>query len=253
MGCRGIKGSCYGSDARLRNFFISGSAMGNFLAGDPALSNYRRQAKAGSSSPINALLAMEKREKTILGTALAGEIVQHDVSQVAVSFEDHRLMEPAASEKKTRRHLKRRAFDHLLGLAQHRIALIKTERSELERHRAHLQAKLDLQQRFGRNGHDAAGEGALTATGLRAELDRIDQRMLTLGRDDRILDVYLEVVCDVLGRPEEHLWLSKETLILDRMGIKRTVPADDAPEVTLDVVRNVEGRNLVVSLVTLSA
>jgi hypothetical protein len=70
-------------------------------------------------------------------------------------------------------------------------------------------------------------------------------------REDRILDAYLEILRDVLIRPEDHLWISQESIIVDRMGIKRREVQGDASEVPLNVLSNSEGRSHAVSLVTL--
>ena len=37
-----------------------------------------------------------------------------------------------------------------------------------------------------------------------------------------MFETYLEVVADVLGRPEEYLRGGSETIFVDRMGIKRS-------------------------------
>jgi len=247
----GLEPASYASDPRLRNFFISTADMCKVLDRDHNLAEFRREQGGENLSRINALLTMEKQEKAILGAALSGNIIQRDVPQISVSFEDHRLLDPSESEKKTRRNLKRRAFDHLLSLALNRIAIVKTERGSLERYRTIIESRLNLQQRGG-CGSNALGAAPLEVAGMQEQLDRIDRQLLNLGRDDRMLEVYLDIVSDVLSRPEEHLWSEKETLIVDRMGIKRSKAAGDASAVTLDVVHNVEGRSLVVSLVTLT-
>ena len=66
-----------------------------------------------------------------------------------------------------------------------------------------------------------------------------------------MFETYLEVVADVLGRPEEYLWARSETIFVDRMGIKRSEAAGDAPELKLSELYNAEGRSLVVMLVSL--
>jgi hypothetical protein len=45
-----------------------------------------------------------------------------DALLVTVSYESHKLIDPAASENETRHQLKRRAFDHLLSVALRRSA-----------------------------------------------------------------------------------------------------------------------------------
>lgn len=246
-----VKPGSYDTDPKLRTFFISKADMRKILGNDRNLAEFRRK-KAGPTSLISAMLAMELKESVFTGAALSGDIVLHDVPQVAVSFEAHRLYNPASSENETRRQLKIRAYDHLLSLALRRITIIKTEREKLEKYRMLLQAKLNLLQRGGWGFDEVLGDERLDVKEVEKQLARIESDLLEIGGDDHMLEVYLGVVLDVLGRPEEHLWFSKETLIIDQMGIKRRKTAGDTREVTLDVINNSEGRSLVVSLITLS-
>lgn len=246
-----IEPGSYGSDPLLRTIFISATDMRKILTSDRSLAEFRcRQAVA--LPRVFALLAMEKQEKIIFGAELSGDIVLRDVPQIAVSFDAHRLFDPTISEDEIRRQLKRRAYDHLLSLALKRITIVKTERDKLERYRALLQSKLNLLQRGSWGFNETAADEHLDVVSIEELLNRIETHLLELGGDDRMLEVYLGIVTDVLGRPEDHLWASKETLNVDRMGIKRSKAVSDTPELTLNMMSDDEGRTLVVSLVALS-
>jgi len=242
----------FDSDPRVPFFFVSGDHLRNFLQRDPTLAEFRRGVGCASSRTV-ALLVMEKQEKAFFGAALSGDVIQKDVLQTAVGFEAHRLLEPAATEEESRRQLKRRAFDHLLGLALGRITGVKQERQQLERHRALLQAKVDLLNRggWGFNRGDTSEPPDVAA--MEEQLRQIESQILELGRDDRILEVYLEIVTEVLGNPEAQLWREQENLVVDRMGIKRDEAGGEAVEVTFDVLRNIEGRRVVLAMVELPA
>jgi hypothetical protein len=240
----------YGNDPQLKAFFISTDEMRKVFAGDRSLNEFRAGTD-GATSPVFALLAMEKQEKGAFGVALSGDIVMHDVPQVTVNFNDHRLIDPTVSEGETRRKLMHRAYDHLLSLALRRITCVKGERENLERHRTLLQSRLNLLQRSGLGFDAASSDETMDVAGVEKLLGEIDSQLMELGGDDRMLEVYLGILCDVLGRPEEHLWSRQETLFVDRMGIKHVEAADDAPELSLCILYNAEGRNLVVTLVAL--
>ncbi|BCS52897.1 hypothetical protein [Geobacter sp. SVR] len=235
----------------IRSFFISAIHMRKAIADDPGLAGFL-QGPEGYSPRVVALLAVEKQEKVILGAGLSGDIVIHDVPQVTVSFDGHRFLDPAASEEETRQLLKRRAYDHLLSLALRRLTVLKGVRSDLERRRALLQAKLNLLKR-GNWGFDLAEQGEkLDAPTVEERLARIEEQLLELGGDDHVFEAYLEAVTDVLGQPAEYLRAESETIFVDRMGIKRSEAAADAPELRLNELYNAEGRSLVVTLVALS-
>jgi hypothetical protein len=241
----------YCSDPLLKAFFMSTAEMRQIFSSDRDLDDFLK-GPGGTASRVSALMVMEKQEKVGFGVALSGDVVMHDVPQVTVSFVGHRLLDPSEDEDKTRRQLMRRAYDHLLGIALGAITLVKGKREDLERRRTLLQAKLDLLQRGGW-GFDETGSAEKPQSAvLEEQLGQIETKLQEVGGDDRMLEVYLGIVADVLGRPEEYLWSGRETLIVDRLGIKRSEPADDAPELTLGVLNNAAGQSRVVTLVVLS-
>ncbi|RNC68259.1 MAG: hypothetical protein ED859_10995 [Desulfuromonadales bacterium] len=241
----------YGSDPKVRAFFISLEDMRKILANDRNLADFLK-GPGGDSARIIALLAMEKQEKGIIGVELSGDIVIHGVPQVTVSFDGHRLLDPTDNEEETRRQLKRRAYDHLLSLALRRITFVKSEREDLARRRSLLQVKLNMLEREGWGFNEAGSTESPDIAGLEERLGQIEAQLLELGGDDRMLEKYLEILADVLNNPEEHLWSRTETLFVDRMGIKRSEAADDTPELTLNVLCNAEGRSIVAMLIALS-
>ena len=237
-------------DDPLKRFFISASHMKKVFAEDSSLAEFLQGPGSGSPQ-VCALLAMEKQERAIFGAALSGDIVIRDVPQVTVSFDAHRFMDPSKNEKEARRSLKRRAYDHLLGLALQRIAAVKGERGELERRRSLLQAKHNLLEREGWGFDVAAPTGKPGITEVEERLAEIERQLQELGGDDRMLETYLGIVADVLDRPEEQLWARNETIFVDRMGIKQSEASSDAPELSFTELCNAEGRSLVVALVSL--
>ena len=246
-----VEPDIYDSDPRLHTFFISTADMQKTLDNDRNLVNFLIEHEK-TLPRIYALLAMERQERIFLGAELSGDSVQRDVPQTVVSFEAHRLIDPAESESKTRHQLKRRAFDHLLILALRRIAIVKTEHEKLERYRALLQSKLNLLHRSGWGFNKTDIDEQLDVDDMENLLGRIETNLLELGGDNNMIEAYMGIVTDVLSHPEENLWFRKETLIVDRMGIKRSKGASGTIELTLDAICNSEGHSLVTLLVALS-
>lgn len=240
----------YGEDSRLRSFFISAAHMRKVFREDGTLAAFVGESRRRSGNVV-ALMAMEKQEKVVFGAEASGHIVARDVRQVSVTFDAHRFYDPSWSEEETRRLLKKRAYDHLLGLALRRLGALKSERSDLERRRTLLQAKLNLLEREGL-GFLQDGAEKIDVREIEERLRRIEAQLQALGGDNRVFESYLEVVAEVLGRPEAYLCACSETILLDRMGIKRS-DAAEAAEVTLSRVENSEGRSMVVTLVSLDA
>ncbi len=238
----------YGEDPLLRLFFISSAQLAGVLAGDRELNTFRREA---GDQPLEswALLTMACEQRQAFGAELLGETVVRDVPQITVSMSGHRLFDPAADLVATRRQLMRRAFDHLLSLALARITAGEEVREDLLQRRTLLQAKLNILEcggwGFASNGHN----GSPPCAELQAQVDDLNQQLRDFGGDDRYIEKHLELVIDALTGAEQQLWVEPLALIVDRMGIKRAVPADDAPELHLKVLRNAAGRQLVARLV----
>jgi hypothetical protein len=240
----------YVDDIRLKRLFISADEVKGFLAGDRGLAEFMK-GPGGEGSRVVSLLAMENQEKVSLTEDHSGDVVIRDVRQVIVTFDGHRLMDPTGDEGETRRLLMRRAFDHLLGMALRRLTGVKAEQEELEERRALLETKLNILQR-GEWGFDEADpSGRVVVDEAEAQIGEIDAQLQVMGGNDRILSRYLDIVSDILGRPEEHLWGRNETIFIGPMGVKRSEAARDAAGLTYSELRNADGRRLVVMLVSL--
>lgn len=239
----------YDSEPLLRSFFISAAELERFLERDPAVVQLRQRMGAGITA--FGLLLMEKRERATLGAEISGEVVLRDVPQVSVSFEAHRLLDVSLSEEQTRYQLKRRAYDHLLEIALGMITETKTRRGRLEKHRALLQSKLSLLHRGGW-GFDENDAEKMDVGELEEKLAQIEGQLLEIGKEDKVLDVYLALVADVLGRAERHIWTAREAVVVDRMGIKRKEAAGGAVELPLQVMGDSQGRRRVVALVAVA-
>jgi len=235
--------AAYEDSPQVHAVFISRDDMNSIIAASRELAEFRKGP--GDVQAAYALLLTEKRERGILGAELSGEIVMHGVPQVTVSFESHRLIDPSVTEAELRRKLKHRAFDHLLGLALKRITIVKTERGNIENYRALLEAKLNLLNRAGWGFGNEDREGHTELAEAEELLARIERQLNEIGREDQMLEKYLEILVDVLSNPGAYLWAGQETLIVDRMGIKRSEAACDASELVLDTLCNAEGRSLV--------
>lgn len=239
----------YDSEPLLRSFFISAAELERFLEKEPSLAELRK--KKGEGAHAYGLLLMEKQERATLGAEVSGEVVLRDVPQVSVSFDSHRLLDVSLSVEQTRYQLKRRAYDHLLEIALGMIAETKTRRGTLQKHRTLLESKLSLLHRGGW-GFDESGTEKMDAAELEEKLARIEAQLLEIGKEDKVLDLYLALVADVLGRAEQHLWAGREAVVVDRMGIKRKEAAGGAVELPLQVMGDSQGRRRVVALVAMA-
>jgi len=240
----------YRDDPRLKAFFLTTQEMREVFGRDRRLSDFLRGPGAGSHL-VTALLFMDKKEKRVLGVEMAGDRIMLDVPQVTVCFDCHRLMDPAGDEGETRLRLKKRAFEYLIRVARQRIYAVKAERQGLEHRKALFQAKIDVLRRRGMEFTDGNHVPDEDIGGLDEICRHIEAQIKALGSDDGMLGSYLDMVIDVLGRPEEHLLSEKETLILDSLGIKREQASSIAPELTITTLRDTDGHLRVAQLISL--
>jgi hypothetical protein len=236
------------NDAELGAYFASVDHMNDVLSRDAEMRQWQKSPASAAAERVFALLIMDMRERNVLGMALEGDKLRHDVAQVTVGFNNHRLVDPTAVEDDTRRLLKRRAFDHLLTLALIGIADSHGERGDLERERDLLRSKLAALQ-AGRWGFgDAAGEGAGEESpdpeALQQRVADIDAQLSTFSTG--LLENHLDILVDVLAAAAENFRSESTALCVDRQGVKQAQPSVLAPEISLTQLHNSTGRSVVV-------
>lgn len=220
------------------------------IQNDRELTGFLRNGKTASKQ-ITALLMMEKSEKTIFGAELSGNVVARDVPQTTVTFLNQRFLEPADNEKETRRKLEARAFDHLLRLAHRRITTAKSVRKDLERRRTLLQSKLEMLHRSDRNPHETESSNMPGVIETEEQLKQVEAELKEQGREDKVLDKYLDIAISILSHPQEHLWVTKQHLILDQRGLKQAQPKENDSEFNFQELCNSDGQRWVMLFITL--
>jgi hypothetical protein len=233
----------YGKDERLSTLFASADRMQEVLTNDSALSEFRDSPASGAGQATVLLLA-ERVEKHVLGMEMEGETVRRDIPQVAVNFQGHRLVDPAATTDEALRQWKRRAFDHLLSLALARITEVASERADLSTQRSLLLRKLAALRQGGLRFDEAQG-GVPDAAALQSELEDTEHQLAAIGADDRTLHTYLEIAAAVLTDAQQQLWLECLDLHLDRMNIQRDAQDSSARRISLTEFHNARGQRLV--------
>lgn len=240
----------YGEDPELTAFFASKERLQQCFSFDSQLRDYLDAAGELVPDRFYALLVMARSDKRVLGMEMQGEMLRRDVAQVMVNFSGHRLVDPSGSEAKTRRELKRRAFDSLLEIALHRLVAADQEHAELKQQHYLLQRKLRA-LRAGRWGlDDDATEEPLDAAGLERHLAAIEQELNTLVEDEISLTGRLDTLTETLNTAEKQLWGSRIKVIMDRSGIKRDQASFTAPELELDEIHSILGRSATLFLVS---
>jgi hypothetical protein len=237
--------SSYGEDARLSSFFASADRMKQVLGADRALIEYLESPAGVGTEPVLALLLTERTEKKVLGTALQGDQVLREVSQVQVSFDHHRLVDPSGNLEDLRRALARRAFDQLLAMALARITEVGSERESLEASQSVLRAKLRTLQSGGWDFSEGSAEGKPDAAAMEAKLAEIEGKLAATGAGSTVIPRHLEILVDTLAKAGEQLRIEPVTILMDRLGIVQASPSGTTIELKLRELRNAVGRSAV--------
>ena len=234
----------YGADARLSSFFASSDRMSEVFGADRALIEFLASPEDPGTGPILAVLFVERSEKRVLGMAVEGDRVMQEVSQVQVSFDKHRLVDPSATEEELRKRLRHRAFDQLLSMALARIVEVGTEREALEQSQSMLRAKLRALQsaRFGFS--EEGGEKADPAA-LEAKLAEIEPKLAETGSGATALPRHLDLLVESLNAAEKQLYAEPVTVLMDRLGIRQATPGPTTVELKLRELHNAAGRTVV--------
>lgn len=236
------------ADGALAALFTSTVRMGEILGLDSTL---REFLAASSPAPdnITALLVAQRNEKQGFGYALVDDKLLNDVAQVQVSFDDHRLLDIAASEEDTRRLVRRRAFDYLLSIALAHVTEQRDEREKLTQQRALLRVKLDILQKGG-SGF-SRDMGPQDRAVLQTRLEDVEQQLAALGPVHDVLQNNLSIVIEVLAAAEQHLRIEPMNLRIDGHGVLHDAADTAVPATLLHDVCDSDGRRLTLRLVSM--
>jgi len=217
-----ISRKAYGSDPQVNALFGSADDIETLFARNKMLQEFFRDTPA--CDRVCVPLAMHRQEKRILGMALSGDTVRRDVARTAVNFSGHRLgIVCAENAADLRSKLKWRGIHSLAVTALENITRLKTRTAELEEQRALLKVKLRDVQAQHRGLEAVAADTAADAL----ERQQLEQRLEDTGKKLRevrtgiaTLVDYLDQVCQVLNHPSRYLRVRRNSVTVDRMGIK---------------------------------
>jgi hypothetical protein len=181
-------------------------------------------------------MGMRRREKTLTGMKLSGQVLQKEVPQKTVYFTDHTIVDPAPTEAEARDRVALGLFNNLVGKVAMRVASRKQE----------IQAQLQELDILKAHLHTASAESRLA---LEIELSKM---LASIQTATHILDLhsYLDDFKAVLLNPEQHLYLEQSPIILDSMGVKLdSAGADQGETIIFSDLIGFDRRNWTVTMV----
>ena len=217
-----ISRKAYGSNPQVNALFGSADDVEPLFARNKMLQDFFRDTPG--CDRVYVPFAMHRQEKRILSMVLSGDIVRRDVARTAVNFSGHRLgIVCAESADELRSKLKWRGIQTLAVTALENITRLKTRSSVLEEERALLKRKLDDVQAQHAGLEAVAGvpsEDAQEVRVLEQRLKDTREKLQEVRTGVATLVDYLDQVCQVLNHPSRHLRVRRNSVTVDRMGIK---------------------------------
>lgn len=170
-------------------------------------------ATAGEGE-IHALLAVRRRDRQVLGVALEGETLRHDVSQTLLNLTDPTLVLPTATATEAREQMCRAALDSLLASFAQHVQAIRNEVDEIRIERGLESTYVALLRQTTQSDRLSLHTRQIDALNkrLREDFDAL--------QPDRLIDT----LSDHLTMPQQCLSIEHTTVRITRSGV--IVPAD---------------------------
>jgi hypothetical protein len=193
-----INARAFSADPLVHALFAAPRDIGDMLGKSRELREFLADPGQCQADEFFALLGMRQREKTMMGIALQGGVLQNDVPQRLLYFADHTLGELGSEYAITRQRLQAAAFDGLAQGFAHCVAELRQER-----HEARTAWNME-------HASPAAGRAE-----RRQVLEERQRQAVASLAPDRLL----QALVDWLAAPHERLYLNPTVVSVDRMGV----------------------------------
>ncbi|WP_176053443.1 hypothetical protein [Paraburkholderia caribensis] len=216
---RDANAEAWSLDPVMRSFFATPGDLAQAFSRSEALrALFERDA---GLTDAYAVLGMALTERHILGVALEGDSIRHDVPQTTLCFSDHRVRICGSSEKALRTEIGSRLIDQLALAGFERLAA--NRRDLANQSRALVDKRIALLESRGAGLRDVVGEPAITAPDelarVQTEIENNSRALAKLRVPEQSLELELECVCNVFQNPADHLHMKSRHVRIDSMNV----------------------------------
>jgi hypothetical protein len=218
------------SDPGVRAYFATPAVLQETFSHATEVNSYFAEQSHYFMHDCCALLCANMEEKTVMGTELKGNMLQHDIVQKTINLFDYKVIAPAPRDDEVRHGIKNCIFDGLITYALQHIACIKTKRRDLQNEHRILHTKLRTRQAQG-NGlstmlHEASRMVEESAA-IKAQLAADEKKLNEMLDHKDVFSFYLNEVCKIFATPEQFIHLNADRFKLTDMRIK---VSDNSPQ-----------------------
>ena len=216
-----ISKTSFSTDPLVSAYFSTVSIMEEVFSNSTELKGFFSELENASLDEAYAMVCITKTEKTVSGMELHDDIVQRDVRQNRLSFSDHKILSPAASEREVRNGIKQCIFNGLVTHAAQQILEVEEKKKGLESRRCMLNSKLRTKQ------WQSGGLSELLASASEnVDTESLENQILDnekkLGKLPACWDApryYLEMIKKTLSKPEQFVSMKAQTYDITKAGI----------------------------------
>ncbi|EDZ97379.1 conserved hypothetical protein [Burkholderia sp. H160] len=231
------KATAWSTDPLIRVFFATPDDLVKAFSRSEELRAYF--AQNAFLTEAYATLGMAMFERHVLGVAVEGGEVRHDVAQTTLCFSDHRVRVCGKSDADLREEMARRLVDQL---ALEGLARLAADRRELvAKGRGLLEARVALLERRGVGMRSVVGDSPDADSDELARLEiqiaENSRKLAALRVPTKIIDLQLDRVCEVFSNPADHIYVEKRRVRLDLMNVIRNDDTQASREIELRLAR----------------
>ncbi|MEM5386236.1 hypothetical protein VSR68_21905 [Paraburkholderia phymatum] len=228
--------AAWSSNPCLRAFFATPEDIARAFGRSEAVRTFFEQNP--DAVDVHGTLGMALNERHVLGVAMEGDTLRHDVVQTTLSFSDHRVRICGRTEPELREELVRRLIDQMAleGLSQ-----LATDRAErLARGRELMQERVALLHRQGTGIRAVVGGDGATPDELsrvQAQIAENADSLAALRVPTQTIELDLKGVCEVLSKPSEHVYVKTRHIRIDMMNVIQKANVQGAREIEFHFAR----------------
>ncbi|OHC69944.1 MAG: hypothetical protein A2045_02740 [Rhodocyclales bacterium GWA2_65_20] len=210
----------FAADPLVHAFFAAPGDIARMLGASREVRNFIADPANLAAAEFFAMIGMRRKEKTVLGLEMHGEVIQEGAPQRLLYFADHTLHEMSTDPAVTRLRLRAAAFE----------SLAKSFVGHLEDLRARRQ---DLRNAWDQERARARSASAHDADAVAAQRRQELEQSLRAAAESLEPGHVLEAFAAWLAAPESRLHLEETSVAVDRLGVMADPARDGAAVQTL--------------------
>ena len=111
-------------DPRVNAFFVNKASIREMFSRSPELQDFFSDPGNSGLEHVCAIMFMARNEKEVFSSGLADGLLIRDVKQTTVSFTDHTISQPRASESEVRSALRQFLFERYVEYIDYQLTLL---------------------------------------------------------------------------------------------------------------------------------